>query len=179
MPAGNVTQLIADPKDSNHFYAAVAKKGVFQVGSSGTGEIDWTEMNTGLTHFGTSEDIQTTAPGVFNGSTVLYALVVGHTAGEQGAFRLDTNGGNTTWTALAQPPADNFASSDDTAIDTPDQSGSFITADPVDPQVAYITGYGSNPYHVYRYDASNGGSWQTIQGDGPGGNPALIPMVGV
>ncbi|KKM72636.1 hypothetical protein LCGC14_1418530, partial [marine sediment metagenome] len=156
-PSADVTQLIVDPNDSNTFYAGVAGQGVFRGQfSAGTGIVTWTALNTGLAGFGVSADIQLAAHDA-GATTVLFALVCGSS---RGAFRLDTAGGNTTWTALAQPPT---IFSDDAV----DWSGNFLVADPVNSQIAYATGYSSGD-HVYRYDPSGAGSWIAIMGGGGG-----------
>ncbi len=163
LPNGNVTQLVADPNNANQFYAAVAGQGVFQGLFNGT-IINWTAVDTaGLTNAGTSGDIQL-AVHDDGANTVLFALVIGSAPGNQGAFR-SVNGGN--WTALAQPPAIFANPNDGSFFPGPGQSGFFITADPTDPQVAYIDGYSSGD-HVFRYDPSGAGSWEVIMAGGGG-----------
>jgi hypothetical protein len=160
----NITQLVADPNNVNQFYAAIPGTGggVFQgLFDTTTKVITWTAIDTAdLTNAATSGDIQI-AVHADGTNTDIFALVIGSAPGNQGAFR-SVNGGN--WTALAQPPSI-FANPNSGFFPGPSQSGFFITADPSNAQVAYITGYSSGN-HVFRYDPSGMGNWQVIMGAG-------------
>ncbi len=153
-PEAQVSQLVGDPNNPNVFYAAALGQtflgGVFRgVYNPANGAISWTAMSNGLNLGTNPPDIQITAQN-YGGTTVLFALLTGSPAS---AYRLDTSGGNTTWTALAAPPRD-FAGQGAT------NSGNAIIADPSNSQLVYIGGYGN--YVLFRYNPANGGSWVRI-----------------
>jgi len=153
LPAGDISQLIVDPNNSQRFFAAIPNTGIYRGDfNAGTGVIAWTQVNTGLTNVGTAGNIQVTAHDS-GASTVLFALLSGP---NQGAFRSTNGGGN--WTPLAQPPAI-------FQRDVTTRAGNSIVGDPNADNVAYIATYESDP-HTYRYDPSGEGSWVSISHGG-------------
>lgn len=148
LPGGDVTSVIADPNNTQRFFAGVPNNGVYRGDfNAGTGVITWTAVNTGITNIGTAGNIQLAAHDD-GANTVLFALLSGP---NQGAFR-STDGSN--WTPLAQPPA--LFQRDVTT-----RAGNTIVADPNANDVVYISTYESVA-HTFRYDPSGAGSWVSI-----------------
>lgn len=165
LPAGDVSQLIADPNRSTRFYAGIPNKGVYRGDfDSVTGVISWNAVNTGIFGISTAGNIQLTAHGS-GGRTVLFALLSGP---KQGAYR-SANGGE-SWDRLAPPPT--FLLPPPGGVYSPfqrditDRTGNTIVADPTNDQVVYIATYG-DPIGdtIFRYNPLAGvGGWDPIAG---------------
>jgi photosystem II stability/assembly factor-like uncharacterized protein len=152
-------------------YAAVpsafpsgAAAGVFRSDDAG---LTWTPASTGLSGLDTSLRVLLS---VGRHTGVVYAMVIGTSGVATGIFR-SANGG-ATWTALGVPPIH------------PGAQGivhGAIEADPVNPNIVYISGdrqdfpfpnaYGCNNFsaNVYRGDASLASPWQNVVCNGAQG----------
>jgi hypothetical protein len=156
LPAGAVTQIIADPNNAAQFFAGVVGQGVFR---STDGGANWVAANgTGgntLANLGTSTSIQVAAdPG--GGTTVLYALISGPSFGV-----FTSNDGGTNWTALAALPG-GFLSGFNNLYTT--RAADQLVIDPTNNQIVYVSeGYGGL---ILRYDPAGTGNWVQIQGPG-------------
>jgi hypothetical protein len=141
LPDAGVSQLIADPGNTNRFYAGVpqafgggAAAGVYR---SVDGGVTWSLVNTGLTGLASSFRILLS---VHNDTSnnVIYAAVIADNGAMvtprftlSGVFRSTNQGGN--WTALGVPSPPIF----------PGGQGSIhgaLAADPTSPIVVFIAG---------------------------------------
>ncbi len=170
LPAGDVWQMVADPGNSQRFYAGVTLAG----GTGGVyvtvnGGLSWSEVagdatlkNSPLTNVSGIKLAVHNDPN----NNVLYAAVV-NTKGDLSAVLRSTNQGG-AWTPMDLPgdpvksvnPGDQGPGNDD------------IVADPVSPTVVFVAGDRS---YLFRGDASNAvGStptqqWTSITNDGASG----------
>jgi hypothetical protein len=167
LPAGDVSQLIADPSLSTRFYAGIPNRGVYRGDfNSGAGVINWQPVNTGIFGIGKAGNIQLAAHSS-SGDTVLFALLSGP---NQGAYRSANSG--ESWTQLATPPS--FVLPPPAGIYAPferdltNRTGNTIVADPTNDQIVYIATYG-DPIGdtIFRYNPLAGvGGWDPIAGPG-------------
>ncbi len=104
LPAGGVSNLIADPSNPNRSYAGVpagsgagAAAGVYR---SDDGGVTWTQVNNGLSGLSTSRRILLTIHNS-TGNNVVYAGVINSSGALSGVFRSTDQGG--TWTSLGVP----------------------------------------------------------------------------
>lgn len=157
LPAGAVTQIIADPNNASRFFAGVTGQGVFR---SDDGGANWTPANTGLVGLGASTAIPLAShPG--GGATVLYTIVSGPALAV-----FTSNNGGANWTPLAALPAA-FTSGFNGLYSQ--AATDQITVDPTNSQIVYVAkGYGGTPF-LYRYNPSGGGSWVEIEDAGANG----------
>jgi hypothetical protein len=171
LPNAGVSSLVPDPGHPSRVYAAVpsafpsgAAAGVFRSDDAG---LTWTPASTGLSGLDTSLRVLLS---VGRHTGVVYAMVIGTSGVATGIFR-SANGG-ATWTALGVPPIH------------PGAQGivhGAIEADPVNPNIVYISGdrqdfpfpnaYGCNNFsaNVYRGDASLASPWQNVVCNGAQG----------
>lgn len=174
LPAGDVSQLIADPNRSTRFYAGIPNRGVYRGDfEPANGVIGWTPVNSGIFGISTAGNIQLTAHGS-GGNTVLFALLSGP---KQGAYR-SANGGD-SWARLAPPPTFLLPPPGSGVYapfqrDITDRTGNTIIADPTNDQIVYIATYG-DPIGdtIFRYNPLSGvGGWEPIAGPGAADNSA-------
>jgi hypothetical protein len=134
LPDAGVSQLIADPGNSNRFYVGVpensgggAAAGIYR---SVDGGVTWTQVSTGLTGLSNSLRILLT---VHNDATnnVVYADIINTNGTLNGVFRSTNQGGN--WTSLGVPSPSIY----------PGAQGILhgaLAADPTDPNIVFISG---------------------------------------
>ena len=158
LPAGAVSQLIADPNNAQRFYAGVPGQGVYRGDfNATTGVITWTQVNTNLTNVATSANIQLAAHDD-GANTVLYAGLANGVSGINatltGVFRSTDNGAN--WNPLGAPtPFNAFALAG---------SGFSLVADPGLNNVVYVSGLATtNDVARYRPGTND---WVSIVGTG-------------
>ena len=124
LPAGGVSSLVADPSNTNRFYAALPGTGIY---ISTDGGQTWAQVNTGLAGVAASQRILLSVQPT---SGNVYAMIIsGGTL--SGVFRTTNQGG--TWTPMGVPG---------TSIFPGGQGGvhGAIVAHPTNPDVAFITG---------------------------------------
>jgi len=163
LPGGAVSSLIADPNNSQRFYAGLPGQGVYRGDYSAlTGTITWTQVNGTITNAGSSANIQLAAHSD-GANTVLYAGladgVAGISATLTGVWRSTDAGAN--WTSLGAPnPFNAFSLSG---------SGFSLVADanPANNQVVYVSGLATSN-DVARYNPATT-SWVGIVGAGAQG----------
>jgi hypothetical protein len=157
---GAATDVVADPNNSQRFYAAVAYStnpsvtnhpGVYV---SNDGGQTWTEIDNGRLNLNNPNWIKLAVHNQ-NGRTILYAGVVGSNLNVSGVYRttISSTGSPSKWTAIG---ASSLPAITTTAFHF------SLTADPVDANIVYLSGLASP---VYRGDAlANGGngSWATL-----------------
>jgi hypothetical protein len=138
LPAGGVSNLIADPSNPNRLYAGVpaasgagAAAGVYR---SDDGGVTWTHVNSGLSGLSTSFRILLTIHNS-TGNNVVYADVLNSGGpfggGLSGVFRSTNQGGSWTSLGVPSPPVE------------PGLQGLFhggFAADPSNPNVVFISG---------------------------------------
>jgi hypothetical protein len=134
LPAGGVSNLIADPSNPDRFYAGVpagsgagAAAGVYRSDDDG---VTWTQVNSGLSGLSTSLRILLTIHNS-TGNNVVYADVIDSSGALSGAFRSTNQGGS--WTSLGVPSPSIY----------PGFQGFFhgaFAADPSNPNVVFISG---------------------------------------
>lgn len=134
LPAGGVSNLIADPSNPNRLYAGVpagsgagAAAGVYR---SDNGGVTWTPVNSGLSGLSTSHRILLTIHNS-NHNNVVYADVINSSDTLSGVFRSTDQGGS--WTSLGVPSPSIY----------PGGQGFFhgaFAADPSNPNVVFISG---------------------------------------
>lgn len=173
LPNAGVSSLVDDPANSARLYAAVPASfgaggaaGVFRSDNAG---VSWTAVNTGLTGLATSYRILLT---VGRNTGVVYAMVLNSSGTLNGVFR-SANGG-AAWTAMGVPLPSSF----------PGGQGivhGAIAADPVDPNIVYISGdrqdfpfpnaNGCSNYsaNTFRGNASLASPWQNVVCNGAQG----------
>jgi hypothetical protein len=154
---GAATDVVADPNNSQRFYAAIAggtySRGVYR---SDNGGQTWTEIDSGfLTGSLTNSNWVKLAVHNQNGKTVMYAAVSGSNQTVIGVYRstISSTGSPSTWNPIG-------------AASLPSVPTNFnhfgLAADGVDANIVYLSGYQGN---WYRGDASaNGGkgSWTAL-----------------
>jgi photosystem II stability/assembly factor-like uncharacterized protein len=163
---GAATDVVADPNNSQRFYAAVAYSknlavtnypGVYRSDNCG---LTWTEIDNGQLNLSNPNWIKLAVHNQ-NGKTVLYAGVVGSDGNVSGVYRsvISSSGSASQWTqigalGLANIPTSFFHFA--------------LTADPIDANVVYLSAYAPStaPFqNIYRGDASaNGGlgGWSNL-----------------
>jgi len=147
LPVGAVTHLAADPGNNARFYAHVANTGVYRTDNSGA---NWLNVSAGLA-IGNVAQLSLT---VFdrNGTNAVYAAELADTSR---VYRSSNKG--TNWTQM------------DSVVANTSQSFNGFTADPVNPNLIYLSGLYVRccfPYsgRVVRGDASlaPGSQWASI-----------------
>ena len=144
LPAGPVSDIVADPGNLNRFYAAVRTVGIFRTDDAGA---TWSNVTAGIT--GISSTTVKIEMAVHNsaGSNVVYVGIVGSGNTLAGVWRSANQGG--AWTAMDVPIIHNGS------------QGNLhfsICADRSNPAVMYIAGdrIASSPFTgiIFRGDAS-------------------------
>jgi hypothetical protein len=168
---GAATDIVADPNNSQRFYAAVAYSSTLPVTNhpgvyrSDDGGISWTEIDNGQLNLNNPGWIKLAVHNQ-NGKTILNAGVVASNGNVSGVYRttISSAGAVNGWAAIG---AGTGPGSLPAKIST--QFFHFsLAADPVDANIVYLGGLGSStsPYqNVYIGDASaNGGkgSWSPL-----------------
>jgi hypothetical protein len=151
---GNASDVVADPNNNQRFYAGVAGKGVFR---SDDGGQTWTDIVPDLA---ASSSWIKLAVHKQNRSTVLYVGVVGTNQNVIGVFRttISSTGSPIGYAAIG-------AVGTGAGLLPPFPTSFFhfgFTADPVDANTVYVSGYQGN---LYRGDASamgGKGSWSPL-----------------
>jgi hypothetical protein len=155
LPAGAVTHLAADPGNNARFYAHVASTGVYRTDNSGA---TWVNVSTGLAIANVGQLALTVYD--HGGTDAVYAAELTSTSR---VYRATSQG--TNWTQMDSVQANT--------------GGSFngFTADPLDPNLVYLSGLfvrANFPYsgRVVRGDASQpaGSQWTSIASTNGTGN---------
>jgi hypothetical protein len=179
VPTGNASDLVADPNNSDRYYAAVvgnantAADGVFRSDDSG---VDWTKIDTdgrfSTLPFGGVPSWIRLAVNNDNGSSVLYGAEADSSSNQNllAVFRATiASDGTATWAPESgTTPADTVP-----GIVVPTPFWHFgLVADPVNANLVYLSGYEGN---VWRADFSGvapgsytGAHWASLDTDAVG-----------
>jgi hypothetical protein len=156
---GGASDVVADPANSQIYFAAVAKQGVFE---STDGGQNWSPINNGIQGIPGSIDIRLALHSDSNG-IALYAGIIGSSAKLTGVYRADIPAsGQPSWAALGSSSLPNLSS---------DVGSGFryfaMTADPVYGSIVYISGLAQGTSSsVYRSDIQGGqGLWYPLADD--------------
>jgi hypothetical protein len=173
LPTLGVGDLVEDPGVPNRIYAAIpgggAGGGVYK---SEDGGLTWSQVNSGLSGFGSA--IRAKLAAHFDASNdVVYAMFVNSSGGLAGVFRSGDQGAS--WVSLGAPSPQIY----------PGAQGSVhgaLAADPTDPNVVYIAGDRQDPPFPNANGATSfsdnsfrgtfspsGTSWATLDENGSNG----------